>query len=341
MKEIKTIIQIDNTLKTPIYKQIIDSVKSGIESKLLKKGDLLPSINEICDEYNLAKGTVVTAYNSLRASGIISSTHGKGFYVSKSNVDIDFNIFMIFDQINPFKQIIYDSFVNELGVPSSSVTIFYHHYNFKLFENLINENIGNFNYYVIMPHIKEDVSKVVKKLPKDRTLIIDNEVKSLSDHYPTICQAFEKDIFDSLVKALDKIKKYQSITFILSKKSFQFIPEDNIIGFNKFCDQYNIKYSFENDLKPDLVQKGKCFIIYNDNDLIELIKTCRSKQLELGKDIGLISYDDTPMKEILEGGISVISTDFALLGKNAALMIKNKTKGRIENPGSLILRKSL
>jgi len=61
----------------------------------------------------------------------------------------------------------------------------------------------------------------------------------------------------------------------------------------------------------------------------------------LGEDIGLISYDDTPIKEILAEGISVISNNFALMGERAAQMILSREKGRFVNESRFIERKSL
>ena len=62
-----------------------------------------------------------------------------------------------------------------------------------------------------------------------------------------------------------------------------------------------------------------------------MINWCKKKAWDFGRDIGVISYDDTPLKEIISEGISVISNDFALMGKKSAEMILNKVKGRIAN----------
>jgi DNA-binding LacI/PurR family transcriptional regulator len=75
--------------------------------------------------------------------------------------------------------------------------------------------------------------------------------------------------------------------------------------------------------------------------MIDFIKQVHIHGLQLGKDIGLISYDDTPIKEILEGGITVISTDFEQMGHTAGQLITQKTKARVANPSRLIKRKSL
>jgi DNA-binding LacI/PurR family transcriptional regulator len=80
--------------------------------------------------------------------------------------------------------------------------------------------------------------------------------------------------------------------------------------------------------------------VYDDNELFHLLERIKSKGWEVGKDIGIISYDDTPMKRILAGGISVLSTDFYQLGQTAAEMVKGSIKGQIANPFQLIERSS-
>jgi DNA-binding LacI/PurR family transcriptional regulator len=62
-----------------------------------------------------------------------------------------------------------------------------------------------------------------------------------------------------------------------------------------------------------------------------MINWASKKQWQFGKHLGVLSYDDTPLKEIISEGISVISNNFSLMGKRAAEMILNKEKGRFSN----------
>ncbi|HEV7380824.1 MAG TPA: substrate-binding domain-containing protein, partial [Dyadobacter sp.] len=71
------------------------------------------------------------------------------------------------------------------------------------------------------------------------------------------------------------------------------------------------------------------------------IKKCREQKLVVGKDIGIISYNETPLKEILLDGITTISTDHDLMGRTAAEMIKTNRQALVKNPFTLIRRKSL
>ena len=89
------------------------------------------------------------------------------------------------------------------------------------------------------------------------------------------------------------------------------------------------------------LQKDHAYLVFRENDLVRFINWSNKKGWKLGEDIGLISYDDTPIKEILAEGISVISNDFALMGKRAAEMILSHEKGRFVNESKFIERKSL
>jgi DNA-binding LacI/PurR family transcriptional regulator len=59
----------------------------------------------------------------------------------------------------------------------------------------------------------------------------------------------------------------------------------------------------------------------------------------LGKDIGVISYNDTPLKDLL--GITVISTDFQVMGETAAYMILKKKRETVKNVFRFIDRGSV
>jgi DNA-binding LacI/PurR family transcriptional regulator len=57
--------------------------------------------------------------------------------------------------------------------------------------------------------------------------------------------------------------------------------------------------------------------------------------------VGIVSYNETPLKEILLDGITVISTDHEAMGTTAARMIMDKKLEKVKNPFKLILRNSL
>jgi DNA-binding transcriptional regulator YhcF (GntR family) len=332
-------IKIINSSSTPKYEQLVNEVLRHIRTKELSIGDKLPSIHDICNNYDISRDTVIIAYNELKSRGIISPRHGKGFYVSSTEIKSKLKIFLLFDVMNSYKEALYRSFISSLGL-QYQVDIFFHYYNLKVFHQLIVNNLNKYGYFVIMPHFNEDVSGITRLIPREKLLIIDKDIPALKDNYAAVFQNFEENIYGALITALPLLKKYNDIKFI-SSRTFQFIPDGMEIGFIKFCKDYRLKHKVYEDIGSSNPAKGDAFLVISDHDLIGLLKTSQIKKWTPGKDIGIISYDETPLKEILAGGISVISTDFRKMGETAAQMIKERIFIKTENPYLFISRNSL
>jgi DNA-binding LacI/PurR family transcriptional regulator len=63
--------------------------------------------------------------------------------------------------------------------------------------------------------------------------------------------------------------------------------------------------------------------------------------ISVGKDIGIISYNETPLKKFILDGITTISTDFRHMGEKAGELILSKKKQHIENPFEIRIRSSI
>ena len=334
-------IHFDPTSSKPKYQQLIDGIIDGINSGLLEHGKQLPSINKVASDFNMARMTVTKAYDDLREKGLISSHHGKGFYVSSTNTKNVLRVFILMDALTPYKEILYDSIISTLG-DDVSHNLFFHYHDLELFEELITNNLGKYNHYIILPHFNKSVAKIISKIPKDKLLVLDINVKELSDDYAILYQNFESNINLGLVQSLEKVKKYQQINLVLSSKSFQYTPDGIIQGFTKFCTENSLTFDIIPDLDDDYeLQVNQAYIIFREYDLIKMINWTTKNKLKVGKDIGIISYDDTPLKEIIAEGISVISNDFKKMGERAAEIILNHVKGRESNDFYFIDRGSL
>ena len=88
-------------------------------------------------------------------------------------------------------------------------------------------------------------------------------------------------------------------------------------------------------------KKGCAYISVSDRVLANFLEQCKKKRLEPGKDIGFLSYNDTPMKKFIYKGISVVSTDFKKLGTKAAEFVMNKKTMQTYIETKLIIRESL
>lgn len=334
-------IYFDPNSSNPKYQQLIDGIIDGINSGLLEHGKQLPSINKVASEFNMARMTVTKAYDDLREKGLISSHHGKGFYVSSTNTKNALRVFILMDALTPYKEILYDSIIQNLGEEVSH-NLFFHYHDIELFEELITNNLGKYNHYIILPHFNKSVARIVSKIPKDKLLVLDINIKEFSDDYSILYQNFESNIYQGLSTSLEKVKKYQQINLVLSSKSFQYTPDGIIQGFTQFCTENDLDYDIIPDLDDDYeLQVHQSYIVFREYDLIKMINWTTKNKLKVGTDVGIISYDDTPLKEIIAEGISVISNDFKKMGERAAQMIINREKGRESNEFYFIDRGSL
>ena len=330
------IISIQNNLGLPKYKQIILSIEKAIEEGKLVKGDRLPSVNKVCLAFSLSRDTVLLGYDELKKRGIIYAIPGKGYYVKSVEIAIKHKIFLLFDELNIFKEDIYNSFLNNIG-KNVQVDIFFHHFNVQVFQKLLNDSNGNYTKYIIMPTDLNDIVNLIKTLPVNDVIILDQTNPDLKS-YPAIYQNHKKDIFEGLVKGKARLSKYQKLILIFP--GFR-EPLGMKLGFEAFCAEYHFESEIITEFGDREITLGDLYIIPNDRDLVRVIENASNQNLKLGSDFGIISYNETPLKKVVANGITTISTHFEMMGKILAEMVIKGKNEKIENKSSLIMRNSL
>jgi len=332
---------IESASATPIYKQVMDMVIEAIKGKLILKGDKLPSVNAVSKELNIANGTIVKAYEELKKMGLIDAQQGKAFYVINEDVKTTLNIFILADRLTSYKEILFHAFMHEFDA-DVTIDFNFHNYNYKKFEKLLLANLGYYNYYVVMPHFHEDTAPLLQQVPLDKLLLLDALPENMNGKFTAVYQNFYQDVFHSFEEGMHLFKKYKSVILVSDKNDpFQYLPKSIIDGFTDVCSQNNLSFRILDNLKSSEIEKSNAYFLISDSTLVEFLKQIEKNQWKLGSDIGLIAYDDTPTREILAGGITVISTDFKQMGLTAAQLIKDNSKEIIANPCKLIVRNSL
>lgn len=320
----------------PKYKRIILYIEKLIEDGSLQKDEKLPSLNKVCIEFSLSRDTVLQAYAELKKRGIIYSILSKGYYVKSTEINIKHRVFLLFDELNSFKEDLYNSFLVNVG-KDVNVDIFFHHFNSKVFQKLIDDNNGYYTKYIIMPTNLVSATTSIKTLPVNEVYILDQTNPELIS-FPAIYQNHQKDIYDCLSRGKNKLNKYQNLILIFP--GFR-EPMGMKIGFENFCKDYGFYYEVITEFNKREITRGEVYIIPNDRDLVQVIEKSKIQNLKIGEDFGVISYNETPLKKIVENGITTISTNFELMGKILAKMILKNNKDQIENKSNLILRNSL
>ena len=342
-------LKIDENSRIPKYRQIVDSVINNISNGNLKIDEKIPSINSFSEEFLLSRDTVEKAYQILKDRKIITSIRGKGYYITRTKLISKVNILFLINKLSAYKMRIYNSFINTIGGNSHTDLHIYHCDN-SLFVNLIEKNINAYDYYVIMPHFKTDdlkhisytdeAIKAINMIPKNKLVLMDNNNLDITGDFIEIYQDFENDIYNALKEGLTKISRYGKIILVYPENAVYPYPRRIMHGFRKFCVEHKIDFEVIDEIYDDIIlKKGDLFITIEETDLVSLVNQIRDKEFILGVEIGVISYNDTPLKDLL--GITVISTDFKFMGETASRMILNKEKGKIKNPFNFIDRNSL
>lgn len=330
------IIEINPKSSLPKYKQIVLSVETAIAEKRLQRNEKLPSVNKVKLAFSISRDTVLLAYDELKKRGIIYSILGKGYYVKSVEFSFEKRYFLLFDELNIFKEDIYNGFLETIK-NKAQVDIFFHHFNVEMFKKLINESNGNYSKYIIMPSNLNGISNAIKSLPANDVYILDQTNTELKN-YPSVHQNFVKDMYESLHFGKQKLDKYEKLILIFPGQKE---PIGMVEGFEKFCKDYNFEYQIIAHFENRIINKGEVFIIPSDRHLVEVIEQSKNQDLILGKDFGIISYNDTPLKKVVANGITTISTDFKEMGELLAKMTLLNTKKNIENESKLIIRNSL
>ncbi|MFC0182288.1 GntR family transcriptional regulator [Pseudarcicella hirudinis] len=207
------VIRIDEFSSTPKYHQLANSILEAIQKDIVKKGDSMPSINEISFEFNIARVTVEKGYNYLRGLGVLGSVPGKGYYIKSTDYSQDLKIFLLFNKLSNHKKIIYDSFVEALG-DQAAIDFYIYNNDFNLFKRLINNRKEDYTHYVIIPHFidgEEMAYQVINTLPKEKLILLDKIVPQITGDFGAVYENFENDIYHALGQAIERLSKYTKL----------------------------------------------------------------------------------------------------------------------------------
>lgn len=247
----------------------------------------------------------------------------------------------MFNKLSAHKKIIYDSFVATLG-EKAAIDFYIYNNDYALFKKLIKQQKNVYTHYVIIPHFiekAEGYQLLIEQIPKEKLIVVGKKIEGITGSYGAVYENFEGDIFNALSKALEPLSKYHTLKLIFPENSY--FPEEIVEGFKNFCSNFAFNFKIVQDLDLEQVNKGEVFINLMEEDLVKILDKILALDLTIGKQVGLISYNETPLKKFIMGGLTTISTDFKAMGKTAAQMVLKSSKAHVENPFELILRGSL
>ncbi|MFC3562635.1 substrate-binding domain-containing protein [Pedobacter jamesrossensis] len=334
-------LKIDTCSATPKYLQVRDSIVSALECGKLKKGDVLPSINDLSYILDISRDTTEKGYRYLKNTGFINSIPGKGYYISNSEYKKDIRVCLLFNKLSAHKKIIYDAFSDALG-DQAFIDFYIYNNDYAIFKKLIKSTKNDYSHYVIIPHFVdggEDAFEIIDSIPKEKLLILDKQVQGVNGDYASIYENFATDIYQALTTVLPNLSKYRAVKIVFPKKSYY--PKEILKGIKLFCNQYGFNFVVVDNMEKEVINRGDLYINVMEDDLVQLLEKVINLGLEVGKDVGIISYNETPLKKYILNGITTVSTDFKMMGYMAAQAVLNNSKAKHAVPFNVILRDSL
>ena len=334
-------ILIDEQSITPKYVQLINSILKGVEQGNIGKDYQLPSINDLSYELDISRDTAEKAYRQLKQLGVVGSVPGKGYFISKTDVKQSIRVFLIFNKLSAHKKLIYDSFVKTLG-EQAAIDFYIYNNDFSLFKKLLQNRREGYTHYVVIPHFLEggdNAAEVINEINEGQLILLDKLIPGIKGEYGAVYENFEKDIFNALKEALPSLSNYHTLKLVFP--SYTYFPDEILKGFENFCMEYAFQHKVVHKIKDETIAEGDVYINLMEDDLLILLDKIQSTKLEVGKDIGIISYNETPWKRFMLDGITTISTDFKQMGEMVANMILQNERKHLEVPFALTLRKSL
>jgi hypothetical protein len=185
----------------------------------------------------------------------------------------------------------------------------------------------------------ENAHEIINQIRGINLLILDRNISGINRPFSAVFENFENDILLALEQAYLKLKKYQTLKIIFP--IYTYSPPEILKGFLHFCKKYKYDYKIIHSIADETIKEGDVYINLLEDDLVILLDMLQQTNFKVGKDIGIISYNETPLKRFIFNGITTISTNFKQMGESAARMILNNENRMQEIPSTLTLRPSL
>lgn len=328
---------IDIDSKDAIYKQLVTQVEQAMHSGKLKADEQIPSMNELAAKLGISKETVKKAYGILVKKGIIQPKQGKGFYTVDVNTSTRPRVLVLFDKFSVYKQILFNAFAERL-TGSAEIIILNHNQSIELLEHYLDDNLDNFDFYLLAPHFPLDeqtqkrVVKQLSRIPYRKLIMLDRLQPGFTGQYGAVYQDFENDIYDGLSEGTQPLfptRRLRVITLPMSLYGSHIIK-----GVQRFTSEHNIPVEYLHEV-PQTIVKGDTFLLLNsqlDAGLVALAHIIKQANLEIGRDVFIISYNESDMNELVLGGLTTVSTDFREMGRLAADMILSRRLEKIHCP---------
>jgi len=257
--------------------------------------------------------------------------------VVNDSTDQTVKLALLLYAFHPFQEVFYNTFRTTLG-ENIQVDVFFHHNNIEVFETILDNINGRYGMYVVAPIPNPDTKRILDKLPRERLLLVDR-YEDIQGEFSHVTQEFELSTYLALKELAPSLRKYDEVVMYYLPNSDY--PIEVKRAFEYFLVEYGIQGRVANHYMPGSITKNTAYFTIGDSDLWALLKDAKRRGWIVGKDFGVFSNNDGPVKEIICDGITTLSTDFAKMGQRAAEYVLNRKTMQETIPTVLIRRGSV
>jgi DNA-binding transcriptional regulator YhcF (GntR family) len=332
IQEIKKLTEVPSYSK---HDRFVQGMINAINEKIVVQDEMLPSVNKLINELGFSRETIVKAYKDLISRGIVESKNRLGYFVGHVNTEQTLNVALLMYNLDTFEEQFYRNFRHTLG-PNIHLSTYFHHGDIEIFETILIQIKSKYGMYVVAPIPHPKTKELLDTIPRNKLLMFDR-YEPLDGDFNHITQEFGESSYTIFSRLAPQISRFDEIIFYHSPDSLD--PKEIIQSFNRFLKDFQIKGRIIDEYVTGSVEKGKVYFTLDNFALWQIMRDCKSKNLKPGKDLGVLSHNDEPAKEII--GITTFSADFSNMGKLAGQAILNKEKIQLTVPMILFERASL
>ncbi len=315
-----------------------DAIIAGIKEKEIQVGEVLPSINKAVEELNLSRKTIYSGYNILKERGIVGTRERVGYFIASENTEQQIRVLLIIVSLSPYLRALYNAMSKKLE-KKAKIELSSHNANPKIFGMILKDSISHYDKIVVSGFKHPAFKREVKKIPPEKLILFsrDGGYKKARNFY---LQDFYKGTYHALQQGCKALSKYKNFYLIYecSDKNF---PEGIIQASKEICEQYGLTYHHADNFRNIKQMRDAVFFTIFDDDLVGILELIEEKKLILGKDAGIISYNESPIKRVVRQGITTVSVDFVKMGEMLAETILSSENNQVYLETKMIKRASL
>lgn len=348
MKETIDFGEINQESSEPKFLQVAQRIRELIENGTLKPEAHLPSVNQLIAHFQVSRDTIVKAYQWLKDSDYVESSPSKAYYVRMpSAAESKKLVLFLSDSTTPYKMKIFDALAEGLG-ENYHVDFFSHSDNFDVLKMLYEHYRGlkNCEMVAIIPSASQSREEsYFKYINPGKIIFVDRDIPN--SKHPAVVQDFKNAILSALNEHNELLAKYRKIVFLTDDVSNSLIEEvketfEKIAHRNRMDFEYKKAGSTYSQIRASINPQADELYLAMEEDIISiLLESLENRNLKLGKDVGLIAINEGPFYKFTSTPISVLSCDFAGMGKKLAEFIRSGRLSKETVATTLTVRSSL